>query len=155
MPVTTIPVERLRNEWIRGPQDLFRRYSRELTERGFNMTLPIDVERNETHLVLKQEPPNRIGMGNMRLPGILQRLQMGVTAAIPELQSLLLEHGDDRAATLAGLEVDMPQDAMVMDDFGTTTDGHSTQQVPAEKLAGWLLCQKAMVLMGAKNEPIK
>lgn len=158
MPSAIIPVKRFREHRIYDDASLLRVFGPALTERGFRLDLPWQRERNEESLIVTQEVPGRIPNSDPRLWPLLQAVGGGEAKAISRILGLLLAEGDDRAKTLGNLEVSMPfvegDNGMVSADFGTQTDSHTDQMIPASKIAERLLCGKVLLLFGLREETL-
>src|SRR5271166_6234065 len=150
----------LRAEWVRTKRELLRRLGPQLAARGFNLALPDTIEiiipeqlvPDAIITVTQEDPPGRLPRSHPQLTYLCARLARGDQLAIGELGSLLMAEGDDRYDVFEKLEVAMPEQCEVYADFGTRGDAHSDERVDGEKMAVWLLCQKCLLLMGAKQE---
>ena len=152
MPTVQIPVTKLRENWIRDQKSLLHRYGPDLEARGFNLSLPIDVVRTDEHMTLSQDVEGRVP--NSRFAELAHYIARGDHRAVEQLYALFLAEGDDRAEAMGNLSVDMPEGVEVYADFGTKSPGHSTDRVDGERMANWLLCQKVLLLIGARQEPL-
>ena len=158
MPATTLARAKLRTEWVRTREQLLRRFGPALQERGFSLKHPIDVEERENDLSITQDVPGRMTLHHPQLAGLLMRIKAGDFLAIDQLYAVLLANNDDRAETLAGLEVTMAQDVAVVANYGGQTGTKEREPdepiVDGEKVAQHLLCQKVMLLMGVVSAPL-
>ena len=135
MPVAHIKVERLREKYIRDCKSLLHSYGPALQARGFCLDQPLDLERTESHLIVKQEVPGRLPLNDSRIYGFLQRIARGDAGAIGSLTATLLAEGDDRAEKIEAISVDMPEDlGDVYADWGQGMSGDSGRVVPSEAI---------------------
>ena len=98
-------------------------------------------------------------MNHPQVNMLLQRIHRGDSLAIDQLYAILLANNDDRAEVLGNLSVDMVEDLQTTSGYGTASGSKEREpdepMVSGEKIAGWLLCQKALLLMGVRNEAIQ
>ncbi len=168
MPEVMIPGVRLRENNIRTPQDLLRVYAPALIARGFRLKQdgpdhrrvwitdpPAGFDqREENNVYVSQDVPDRIPNNAPGIWHFLQRIAAVDVTAVQPLLALLLSEGDDRAATIQAIEVIMPENLTLSEDFGQATDGHSEKTITSEQMANRILCGKILLLFGLRQEPL-
>lgn len=148
--------------WVKEPMGgamvLSPKVDAEGTDLIADPPLVYDRQSDPLTLIVSQNIPGRIHDRDARLTGLLNYLKAGRQEAIAQLHGFLLSEGDDRAATLKQLSVDVPEDALMTPDSGESRgrkmESPGDDLVSSLVLAEKLLCKKVLLLFGAVEEPL-